>query len=624
MKRIYCLILSGALFVNLLLSFPVSTVVAAETVGLRHGQELFQAGDLNQALAVLRDFVQQSPDSIETAQASALIGRIFTRQHNYTDAILYLQRVPIIYRSPEIELLLGNAQVETGHHSAGLKQLQPLCNEPLNQSDRTLLYRTLTIASTQQQQFLLSLFYLQQQLTFSSSSATLLAQAHYLLQSRLSDTDLAEAAFMWQETAIGQDALLQLARRALVQQQPELAKQQLQKLFASSATFPYWQEAEQLLQRTSVDSWLSRDSIGVLLPLSGHYASYGELVKKGLELALQEHNKTRLPARFIYRDTAIEGVASAPLVSGLTDDDKVMAVIGPLLGTTAGEAARRAQREMVPMLTLAQTEELPEIGNFIFRDTLTAEQQVKVLIDYAMANGSISFSILRPENRLGEKMSEAFVAELEKAGGEIIDIVSYPDDSTDFRKQIQQLLWEDREVKIPVTITESGEEEEVPELEYPLPPFDALFIPDYADRVSQIAPQLMFYGIKDVTLLGINGWNSPDLIVKAGRFLKDAVFVDTFYPESKKPEVQRFIELYRQTYQEEPTILSAQGFDLATLLLQIIDDPEVKNRDDLRRKLDDLNHHLGVTGTTGFDQYGEAIKQLYLLQIKRGKIVELK
>jgi len=623
MKRIYCLILSGTLFINLLLSFPVATVVAAETVGLRQGQELFQAGDLNQALAVLRDFVQQSPDSIETAQASALIGRIFTRQHNYSDAILYLQRVPIIYRSPEIELLLGNAQVETGHYSAGLKQLQPLCNEPLDPSDRTLLYRTLTIASMEQQQFLLSLFYLQQQLTFSSSSATILAQAHSLLQSHLSDTDLAEAAFMWQETAIGQDALLQLARRALVQQQPELAKRQLQKLFASSATFPYWQEAEQLLQRTSVDSWLSRDSIGVLLPLSGRYASYGELVKKGLELALQEHNKTRLPARFIYRDTAIEGVASASLVSGLSDDDKVMAVIGPLLGTTAGEAARRAQREMVPMLTLAQTEELPEIGNFVFRDTLTAEQQVKVLIDYAMANGCISFSILRPENRLGEKMSEAFVAELENAGGEIIDIVSYPDDSTDFRKQIQQLLWEDREVKIPPTISDTGEEEEIPELEYPLPPFHALFIPDYADRVSQIAPQLMFYGIKDVTLLGINGWNSPDLIVKAGRFLKDAVFVDAFYPESKKPEVQRFIELYRQTYQEEPTILSAQGFDLATLLLQIIDDPEVKNRDDLRRRLDDLNNHLGVTGTTGFDQYGEAIKALYRLGVKHGRVVEL-
>ena len=624
MKQIYCLILAGTLFVNLLLSFPLATVARAEVAELKQGQELFQAGDLNQALAVLRSFVQQSPDSIETAQASALIGRIFTQQHNYTDAILYLQRIPSTFRSPEVELLLGNALVEMGQYPVGLKQLQHLSNEPLNYADKLMLYRALLVAATENQQFLLSLFYLQQQLSLNLNSAPILAQAHYLLQSRLSDEDLAEAAFMWQETAIGQDALLQQARRALVQQQPELAKRQLQKLFASSATFPYWQEAEQLLQRTSVDNWLSRDSIGVLLPLTGQYASYGDLVKKGLELALQQHNKTRLPARFIYQDTAIEGVAAAPLVSSLTDDDKVMAVIGPLLGATAGEAARRAQQEMVPMLTLAQTEGLPELGNFIFRDTLTAEQQVKVLIDYAMANGNISFSILRPENRLGEKMSAAFVTELKKAGGEIIDIVSYPEDSTDFRKPIQQLLWKDREVEIPVTITETGEVEEIPELEYPLAPFHALFIPDYADQISQIAPQLKFYGVKDVTLLGINGWNSPELLGRTSRFLKDAVFVDTFYPDSNNPEVRRFMELYRQTYKEEPTILGAQAFDIATLLLQIIDDPEVKNRDDVRRKLVDLNNHLGVTGTTGFDLYGEAIKQLYLLHIKRGRIVELK
>jgi len=624
MRRIFYLILVGSLVTILLLNVSASSVVAAEGGELRHGQELYRAGDLNQALAVLRDFVQQAPDSIVTAQAYALIGRIFLEQHQYAEAILYLQRVPMVFRSPEIEILQGVCLVESGQYSAGLKQLQPFSNEPLNQVDRVMLYRGLTTASLETQQPLLALFYLQQQLTFSSNPAQLLSQAHQLLQSRLSDTDLSEAAFMWQETAIGQDARLQLARRALVQQQPEQARQHLQKLFASSVTFPYWQEAELLLQRTSTDnSWLSRDSVGVLLPLSGRYASYGELVKKGLDLALQEHNKTRLPARFIYHDTAIEGVTSAQLVSSLTDDDKVMAVIGPLISTTAGEAARRAQREMVPMLTLAQTEGLPETGNFIFRDTLTAEQQVKALVDYAMAAGNISFSILRPENRLGEKMTELFVAELQRAGGEIIDIVSYPDDSTDFKKQIQKLLWADREIKIPKKATEIEGEEEIEKLEYPLPPFHALFIPDYADRIGQIAPQLMFYGIKDVALLGINGWNSPELVKQAGRFLKKAVFVDAFYPVSEKPEVRRFMELYRQTYKEEPTILSAQAFDAATLLLQIIDDPEVGNRNDLRRKIVDLSNYRGVTGTTGFDLFGEAIKQLYLLQIKNGRIVEL-
>lgn len=625
MKRIFCQVLIGTLSAALLFTVSISTATAAEDTELRQGQELYQAGNLNQALAVLRSFVQQSPDSTEAAHAFALIGRIFSQQSNYADAILYLQRIPTILRSPEIQLLLGNSLVKTGKFEKGLHQLQPLLDEPLTQADKITLYQALTVASTEQQQFLLTLFYLQQQLPYSSNPASILAQAHQILQSRLNDTDLAEAAFMWQETPIGQDARLQLARRALVQQQPDQAKQHLQKLFASSVTFPYWQEAEQLLQRTSLDSWLSRGSIGVLLPLSGRYASYGELVKKGLELALQEHNKTRLPARFIYHDTAIEGVTSAQLVSSLTDDDKVMAIVGPLLGTMVGEAARRAQREMVPMVTLAQAEGLPEIGNFIFRDSLTAEQQVKTLIDYALKNGHISFSILHPENRLGERMTEVFVAELQKAGGEIIDIISYPEDSTDFRKQIQQLLWEDREIEIPKIISEiEGEEEqEDPKLEYPLAPFHALFIPDYADQISQIAPQLKFYGVKDVTLLGINGWNSPEILGRTSRFLTDAVFVDTFYSDSKSPEVRRFMELYRQTYKEEPTILGAQAFDIAALLLQTIDDPEVKNRDDVRKKLVDLNNYSGVTGTTGFDLYGEAIKQLYLLHIKRGRIVEL-
>lgn len=622
MKRIICLIFVATLSAILLLTVSATTVTAAGDTELQQGQELFQAGNLNQALAVLRSFVQQSPDSPETARAFMLIGRIFLQQHRYADALLYLQRISPVYRSPEAELLLGEGLIKTGKFKAGLQQLQPLLNEPLSQADKTTLYQALVTASAAEQQFLLTLFYLQQQLSFSLNPAGILAQAHNILQNHLSDADLAEAAFMWQETAIGQDARLQLARRALVQQQPEQAQRHLQKLFASPVTFPFWQEAEQLQQRASVDSWLSRDSIGALLPLSGRYASYGELVKKGLELALQEHNKTRLPARFIYQDTAIEGVTSAQLVSRLTDDDKVMAVVGPLLGTTAGEAARRAQREMVPMVTLAQTEGLPEIGNFIFRDTLTAAQQVKALADYALSTGHISFSVLCPENRLGEKMTELFVAEIQRAGGEIIDVVSYPEESTDFKGQIQKLLWEDRKVEIPETTIEIEGEKKIKELEYPLAPFHALFIPDYADRVSQIAPQLMFYGIKDVTLLGINGWNSPELIGDAGRFLKDAVFVDTFYSGSKKPEVQRFMELYRQTYQEEPTILGAQGFAIATLLLQMIDDPKVENRDDLRRKLDDLNNYPGVTGTIGFDSYGEAIKNLYLLKIKHGQVVE--
>ena len=34
-------------------------------------------------------------------------------------------------------------------------------------------------------------------------------------------------------------------------------------------------------------------------------------------------------------------------------------------------------------------------------------------------------------------------------------------------------------------------------------PYQALFIPDYAEKISMIAPQLVFYGMENLALLGI-------------------------------------------------------------------------------------------------------------------------
>lgn len=612
MKRVLLLLL----FLSGLCLLP-GLSVPVTAAGFERGQELYQLGRLDQALSVLRDHVRATPESTETARAYALIGRILTEQNNYPEAILYLQRTPDFLRSPDIELLHGNALVATGDFAAGLRMLQPLINEPLATADRELLLQSLTTAAVAENQLLFGLYYLQQELFLSDQPQTVLSRVRQVLQNRLSDADLEEAAFMWQGTEIGQDARLQLARRALARQNPEVAREHLQLLLALAVPFPYWQEAEDLLQRTQVDGWLNRNDIGVLLPLSGPYAAYGELVKKGLDLALKEHNKTRFPMRFIYRDTAA-GISVSRLVNGLVNEDRVIAIIGPLLSADAMEAAREAQRQLIPLLALAQTEGLPQVGNFVFRDTVTTEQQVRTLVDYALSKDRFSFSILHPQTRHGQQMMQLFTTLVRRAGGELIDVISYPEGTTDFRGQIEQLLWIDRSRPIPQEKTGG-----LTGPEYPLPPFHALFIPDFSDNISLIAPQLMFYGIKDVMLLGINGWYSPELINRAGRFLGDAVFVEGFYVDSKSPEVRRFVDFYRTEYREEPSILEAQGFDAANLMLATVDRPEVVNRDDLRAQLFHLDGVRSVTGTRGFDLEGEAIKKLNLLGMQRSRLVEI-
>ena len=76
-------------------------------------------------------------------------------------------------------------------------------------------------------------------------------------------------------------------------------------------------------------------------------------------------------------------------------------------------------------------------------------------------------------------------------------------------------------------------------------------------------------------------------------------------------------------YGEEPTILEAQGYDTAGILLTLLNDSDVRSREDLRRALAQLQNYPGVTGATRFDFIGEADKILFLLQVQNGTIVQI-
>jgi ABC-type branched-subunit amino acid transport system substrate-binding protein len=124
-------------------------------------------------------------------------------------------------------------------------------------------------------------------------------------------------------------------------------------------------------------------------------------------------------------------------------------------------------------------------------------------------------------------------------------------------------------------------------------------------------------------LLGINGWNSPELLRVAGSSIEGAVFVDGFFVHSPYPFVRTFVDRYFEQFGEEPTILEAQGYDVAGILLGILQNPRVVTREDVRQALSRLRNYPGVTGATSFNLQGEAEKILFLLQVQNGNIVQI-
>ena len=76
-------------------------------------------------------------------------------------------------------------------------------------------------------------------------------------------------------------------------------------------------------------------------------------------------------------------------------------------------------------------------------------------------------------------------------------------------------------------------------------------------------------------------------------------------------------------YGEEPGYIEATTYDTAAMLFDVISRPEVQTRTAIREGLLNIRDYPGVTGLTTFDETGDALKEISLLQIEDSRFVEL-
>ena len=406
------------------------------------------------------------------------------------------------------------------------------------------------------------------------------------------------------------------------------------------------------------------DVIGCILPLTGKYAAFGQKALLALQLGAYVFNplEAERAITLVVKDSAGDPDVAVRAVESLDSDEKVIGIIGPLLSQTTMETSRRAQDLGIPMLTLARREEIPAVGDCIFQNTLTEIQQVRSLVEYATETLEVArFGIFYPNDRYGNDLARAFLNEVIGAGGELTAAVTYPPDRTDFASEIRTLTGEEfwtrmleeeekaeegskgeeeetgeeseGEEASPERIPAGGEEgghEDLSEEELPgeetlqdLLPFDALFLPDTYQTIALIAPQLTFYEVTGIPLLGPNSWNSPKLAVMAGDYLQEAVFVDGFFLESPLPAVHELLERFRSEFHQEPGLLEALAYDSVRMMIEVIHTIGARTRDQLRNGLASVHDYPGASGSTSFGPGGEVEKSFFLLTVQNRRVVQI-
>ncbi len=377
-----------------------------------------------------------------------------------------------------------------------------------------------------------------------------------------------------------------------------------------------------------------KQGIGCILPLSGKYASYGAKSLKGIQHALQFFETPSTLFELAIYDSKGDPKEAAEGVSYLVERHGVMAIIGPLLTQESLQAATKAQELQVPLLNLSQHPTITETGEYVFRNAMTKQHQTDTLVDYACdEQGLRKFVILYPQDSYGIEFANQFWDKVSDCGGTIEGIEAYEPDQSDFNQELKKLIGlhqpRAREAEYRLEEANRKEElnkEEIPESMIKLAPqidFEAIFIPDYAKTIGQIAPTLAFYDIQNVMLLGTQGWNSSDLIRRGQEYVTGAVFVDGFFAKSPESKVQEFVKKFEKTFGEPPELWEAQAYDATQILVSLLSDEDLQTREELKDRLLSLSTLSGVTGEATLSDTHDVKKKLFLLTVQNGEIVSL-
>lgn len=438
-----------------------------------------------------------------------------------------------------------------------------------------------------------------------------------------------------------------LARGYMFSGRRDQATTLLNSFLDKTGNHPLESEARRLIRLMQKLAVVNPSRIGILLPLSGRFQKYGRLSLKSALLAQQDFVKSRLTSgiadtdiEFVVRDSGSTAESAKEAFEKLATEDHVIGIIGPLLKRQALEVGRLAQEYGVPLFSLSRQQALSELGSFVFPFALTPEQQVGTLLDHLMdEKGFKRFAILAPSNEAAKDYVDIFWDEVEKRGGSIRGYEEYASGATDFRFPLKKLLglfYEEartlekeelkrREEAYAATLKVRGKLRERMLRQFNLQPivdFDAVFVPDNPKAIGQIAPSFAVYGIKNLPFLGLNTWNTMDIVNRAGQYLQRSYFVDTFHSQSRRPEAVRFVKEFRTNFGSPPGTLEVQAYDATRILIHAINSGEVLSRSDLRNHIRGEQGLRGISGTFRFGENGVK-RSTYLLGVKGEEILEV-
>ena len=623
--------------------FEFDSLVYAETAPagpanhptLNQAKRLIDAGQAEEAITALRRFLATAPKPELLDDTYLLLGAALHGTKQYAEALKYLLLLQAEFPNSEVtdrgKLMQARVHAAMGNLDLALPILTGLRN--LSKDDVTKrealrlsgdFYAQKKDATRAIQAWLDEVA-----LGTEDQAEDVRARIRALARETSDKKTLDQIRDTFPRSFPGDIASLRLIDLYIGRGEEYQAIRQIQQFLVNFPTHPQAAKTSDLLVALQAKQKSNQFFIAGVLPLSGKLAPFAGEVLSGIQLAVEiNRDRTGSPSvGLIVKDLESDYASFLDDFSELLNNDRPLAVIGPLLSKNLPVMAELAERAHIPLITPAAT--LPNVrrlGNYVFSTALTYELQAKRIAAYAIKEqGFRRFCILHPDTTYGRELARLFAHEVRQLEGEVIAVESYKEGEADVGAQLKRMKAEDLKrygLSVPVDQTKlTGKLTKLDKKIFYTPGFDAIFIPGRAADAGIITAQLNFHDMK-VPFLGANGWNSPDFARTDDSSIDGAVFVDGFFVESPTPTVQDFVARYKKRFETNPTLFAMQGYDAAKLVLDAVRkgaDSGEAVRDQLLTQ-PDLS---SLAGPAAFGPDGTLNRPLFLIQIKRGRFLQV-
>ena len=333
---------------------------------------------------------------------------------------------------------------------------------------------------------------------------------------------------------------------------------------------------------------LSQLRVGVMVPQSGDAASYGESVKRGVQLAKKELGAEHVV--FEFEDSKCDGKEAVSSINRLISAINVTAVIGELCSSATLPAAPIAEENQVVMISPASTAPtLTEAGDFIFRTVPSDALQGTFGAQLVYDKGHRKLAVLYVNDDYGVGFDGVLKKEFPALGGEIVASEAVARQSADVRTQLTKI------------------KNANPEAIY--------LISNSPDTGVTALKQIKELGI-EVTVFASEGLKSDDITSAAGDAAEGMIV------SSVSSGSADFSNSHAGEYGVEPGPFAAQAYD-AVKALVLASQTGATTGSEIRDALYDLSFE-GASGYIDFDQNGDITGNYEVFVVQDGKFVRSK